>query len=200
MNSILSLTHRTLCLACNIRAFLLSGRNAGRPRFGGFLCAEPGNPSAGLKTEHSCLTPCTAGPAISDTRSTWNRQREAGVNATGTAHRGPQEEECLLDPASLLPCWALASSPLCAGQLERSCFLRRLGRCPAAWRQACWPPESSCHAVIPDCGGSPSAVAPRREAPASVWRTADCKHYLAIKRAGVGWREEVGWFLLIRPR
>lgn len=82
------------------------------------FCAETGNPSAGLRTEHSCLTPCTTGPAISETRSTWNRQREAGVNATVTAHRGPQEEECLLDPASLLPYWTLASSPVCAGQRE----------------------------------------------------------------------------------
>lgn len=39
-----------------------------------------------------------------------------------------------------------------------------------------------------------------REASAPVGRTADCKHYLAIKRARVGWREEVGWLLLIRPR
>lgn len=120
------------------------------------FCAETGNPSAGLRTEHSCSTPCTTDPAISETRSTWNRQREAGVNVTVTAHRGPQEEECLLDPAS---------SPVCAGQRERSCFLRRLGWCPAAWRQACWPWESSCHAAILDCGGSPSAVVSGRRLP-----------------------------------
>lgn len=33
-----------------------------------------------------------------------------------------------------------------------------------------------------------------------VWRTADCKHYLATKRAGVRQGEEVRWLLLIMLR
>lgn len=87
------------------------------------------------------------------------------------------------------------------------CVSNHLGSCPPLEKVLGYP--EVWNGVVPEldyvtlvCGGLYLALSvkklsflPPESSPLCVWRTADCKHYLATKRAGVSWRD--GWSLLI---